>query len=571
VFGRMLDQIEAWNNRLYRLNPVRLKREERLRSEMLRRILLATCVATLLFFMAGLLGLVTTENLYWISAELFALIPACRWLSRRGKVSTGTTLFVAVLSHPAAFLLGEYGVRSPAGGLFLPSILVCGLLIGGYFLWTWTAVCCLMIGLVPAASVSWERNAIATMIPAMIFWWVMTIIISWLVRLFSEYLEQMVQVARGQSHALSRTLSLMIHEQPLEGMLGHALGVFAEEIVGGDVQLWTLDPDGHLRFTSSSASDDGSTATPCPIAAEAFPIWQLLRETRRTVLVATPGADPRMVGRPDLFRLHDRELLFAPILSGPDVAGFVLIRQRLAEADPGELELAETLALQLSLCLELLRLARAERLSVVVEERNRMAREIHDTLAQGFTGVVVQLNAAEQAISRDPDAIGTHIAAARQLARVSLDEARRSVWALRPLAFESVGLSIALDTIARQLSADGRIRAEVTTNGQVYSLPAEVERELVRVGQEAMTNVVRHACANHLVVRISYGQESLRLEIEDDGIGGATGECPQTGSAGFGLVGMRERVARLGGRLRIDSPPASGTRVVVDLPRGQHQ
>jgi signal transduction histidine kinase len=568
LIGRLLDWVEGWSYRLYRLEPARLSREEGLRAELLRRLLRATSVAIVLFFLGGLFGLVATAHLIWITVEILVTIAICYWLLHCRRGFTATTLFVTVLSHPASFLLSENGIGSPAGALFLPSILACGLLMGEYFLWTWTAICCSLLFLIPIYKAGWAWGPIIVLLPAIFFWWLMCITVGWLVYLFSAHLERLLQLGRGQAHALNLTLALMVKEPPLEGMVGRVLRVIEDEM-GGSIQLWTLNSAaGLLQCSSTSSLETGATTAPTPIPAESFPIWQLLLDTRRTIRVTKPSDDPRVSDWPDICGAPDRDMLFVPVPAGSDITGFMLLRLKPAATAHGELELAETLALQLGLFLQIRHLARTERHAVVVEERNRMAREIHDSLAQGFTGVVVQLNAAEQALSLQPEAVPKHINTARELARSNLDEARRSVWALRPLALEERGLVGALEKFAHQLSADSRIRAEVTATGQEYPLSPEIESDLARIGQEAMTNAVRHARASRLLIRLDYCNGRLRMEVEDDGIGGVIGNTGQADATGFGLVGMRDRIARLGGLFRIDSPPGSGTRIVVELRTG---
>ncbi len=238
-----------------------------------------------------------------------------------------------------------------------------------------------------------------------------------------------------------------------------------------------------------------------------------------------------------------------PLVFDQVVDGLLLLewRKRARHSEDRQ-ELAEVLARQVGLFLQLVHLAHGERLAAVAEERNRMAGEIHDSLAQGFTGVVVQLNAADEMLDQNPAQARKHVDLARELARVSLNEARRSVLALRPQALESAGLAAALRRICRQLATSSEVEVEVA--GQEQVLPNEVEHGLMRIGQEALTNAVRHARASRIVLRLGYGPQSIRLEVEDDGEGGIeAGAKP-----GVGLALMRERAARMGGRLMISKP-----------------
>ena len=206
--------------------------------------------------------------------------------------------------------------------------------------------------------------------------------------------------------------------------------------------------------------------------------------------------------------------------------------------------------------------------AAVLAERNRIARELHDTLAQGFTGVSMQLEAVSAKLG-GAEAAREHLNQARLLVRSSLAEARRSVRDLRSELLDGASLGEALGVIARQLTDGSDVRAEVSTNGVPRRLPERVERNLFRVGQEALTNAVRHAQATHVRVRLDYGDAHVQLEIADDGRGFQLYAPEHTNggdSGGFGLKGMRERITQLGGELHIDSRPGAGTQVTATVP-----
>jgi signal transduction histidine kinase len=194
-----------------------------------------------------------------------------------------------------------------------------------------------------------------------------------------------------------------------------------------------------------------------------------------------------------------------------------------------------------------------------------MAREIHDTLAQGLTGIVTQLQAAEQAAARtpvDPTGWRRHVAAATRLARESLTEARRSVDALRPEPLEGCRLSEALAGVAERWSAINGIRAQVTITGTARPIDADAEFALLRAAQEALANVARHAHATRVGLTISYMENEVALDVRDDGVG-----FDPTGLGhGFGLVAMRQRIERLSGSLQVESEPGGGTAVSACVP-----
>ena len=206
----------------------------------------------------------------------------------------------------------------------------------------------------------------------------------------------------------------------------------------------------------------------------------------------------------------------------------------------------------------------------VTDERQRMAREIHDTLAQGLTGIITQLQAAEHAAAHSPGEPAewrAHFAAATRLARESLSEARRSVDALRPEPLETGRLSEALADVAGRWSQLHGIPVTVTTTGTTRPMPPEAEVALLRAGQEALANVAKHAQATRVGVTLSYLEHEVALDVRDDGRGmpAATGTGAAAGG-GFGLVAMRQRIEALSGTLQIESEPGAGTGISAHVP-----
>ena len=197
----------------------------------------------------------------------------------------------------------------------------------------------------------------------------------------------------------------------------------------------------------------------------------------------------------------------------------------------------------------------------ILEERNRMAREIHDTLAQSFTGILVQIGAATQVLADDIEATQAHLEIIDELARTGLAEARRSVVALRPQLLEEGNLHSALHRLVTQMraAADTTLIYEIT--GTAYSLPTEVENNLLRIGQEALTNAIKYADATEIRVELVYDNAQCILRVKDDGRGFGVATIPSVG--GFGLLGMSERAEHIGAQLSIQSQPGQGTEIIV--------
>ncbi len=203
----------------------------------------------------------------------------------------------------------------------------------------------------------------------------------------------------------------------------------------------------------------------------------------------------------------------------------------------------------------------------VLDERQRMAREIHDTLAQGLTGIITQLEAAEQTRDRSDD-WRRHVDNALALARESLTEARRSVRAVRPEPLETARLPDALTELGGRWSARHGVRADVSTTGTPVPLHPEIEVTLLRAAQEALANVARHAAASRVGLTLSYMSDEVTLDVRDDGAGfdAVNGQPSRDPDGGYGLTAMRQRVNRVGGRLNVESEPGGGTAISASVP-----
>jgi PAS domain S-box-containing protein len=201
----------------------------------------------------------------------------------------------------------------------------------------------------------------------------------------------------------------------------------------------------------------------------------------------------------------------------------------------------------------------------ILEERNRMAREIHDTLAQSFTGILLQVGAAAQVLADDLEATQSHLKMIDELARTGLAEARRSVTALRPQILVDGSFHNALHHLVTQMRAATDTALIYEINGTAYPLPAEVENHLLRIAQEALTNAIRYADAGEIRVEVVYENTQCTLHVKDDGRGFGVGSIPSIG--GFGLLGMSERAEQIGAQLMIQSQPGEGAEIIVIINR----
>lgn len=210
-------------------------------------------------------------------------------------------------------------------------------------------------------------------------------------------------------------------------------------------------------------------------------------------------------------------------------------------------------------------LAESKRHEGILEERQRLAREIHDTLAQGFTSIVMHLEAAEQALPDDQETAQKHLHRARTTARTSLEQARRVVQDLRPESLENQALPEAIQRTAVRWQEETNIPVNTTTTGTPIPLHPDVEVTLLRATQESLNNIRKHARATAVQITLSYMADVVILDVQDNGVG-LNGAAPSPLTGGYGLQAMRERATQLGGAVEIESTPGEGTTIVVSIP-----
>jgi signal transduction histidine kinase len=208
------------------------------------------------------------------------------------------------------------------------------------------------------------------------------------------------------------------------------------------------------------------------------------------------------------------------------------------------------------------------RSGAVLEERNRIARELHDTLEQELAGITMQLDLASDCFEKVPRVAQEAVENARRMSRHSMLEARRSVWDLRCHLLESGDLISALNEIIKALAPSERVKIELKTDGTSIRLPSSVEMNLLRIGQEAVANSVKHGQCTEVMVELAYLPEGVRLSVKDNGCG----FVPSLIAGHFGLLDMRERAQSMGSHLEIESQPGKGTKLVVEVPiSGSHR
>jgi signal transduction histidine kinase len=202
----------------------------------------------------------------------------------------------------------------------------------------------------------------------------------------------------------------------------------------------------------------------------------------------------------------------------------------------------------------------------VLTERTRLAQELHDTLEQTMTGIALQLDMVANLFGKIPNSASHHLKLARDLMRRSQMDLRRSVWGLRSRTEEQFNLTNALTASGQQITHNTGIRLEVKTDGEASPLSEVAEENLLRIGQEAVTNVVKHSGAAQVKIELHFSPRKTVLQIRDDGKGFDPKACAGPKDGHFGLLGIRERTERLDGQVLITSAPGTGTCVRVEIP-----
>ncbi len=381
-------------------------------------------------------------------------------------------------------------------------------------------------------------------------------------------------VAHGHTQILLRTLDALTTEPDLGKFLDELLIALTQELKAHSCALWFHDlaTRSNTLYKTSHAGRvlTGDQQLGYPHASQPAHIKTRIAEKSRDkkpFVLENVGKSHLL--EPELrawMAAHRVKLLLCiPLLFRDKVIGTLTIREaRRDHFTPQEIRLAQALAHHVSLALHLIRLADEGQKSAILQERNRVAREMHDTLGQGFTGILVQLEAAEDVLAENRRLALGHLKRARDLARESLAEARRSVWALRPQSLEGADLVTALRHLAYQMTVGKRIKVDFSLQGAARPLPPETEVHLLRIAQEALTNALKHGRASLVSIGLAFNAGGVQLSVQDNGRGFS--EPRGTPNGGFGRVSLRERAQQMGAKVTVRSQPGLGTRVVARVP-----
>ena len=392
--------------------------------------------------------------------------------------------------------------------------------------------------------------------------------------------QQRVAELAKTNQALKNSIDYLATTPDLNAFLGRVLLEVARQLDTDDGILQFYNPRSHTLATEMvfkqgqvqlkhQFQDISPFAQPIP--ADSTPIWELMQQTKQPFVINTENAAQYMFSGTYNWQIQHwvveqgiQSGINILLTLGDDPIGLLtLFSKQHSRFRPEELELAQALAHQATLAIQLTRLAEEAKQAAIFEERNRMAREIHDSLAQVFTSILVRLQTAQLSLQDNPTEAQTYLEQTSDLARQGLGEARRSVHALRPQALEGGDLAGALSHCLHQITHGTSVHASFHQTGQSYRLPDQLQLELFRIGQEAITNACKHAHPTKIRVELSFLPQQIQLAIQDNGQGFILADPLQ--SKGFGLIGMHERAQIVGGKLTISSQPQQGTHVLVTV------
>ena len=261
-----------------------------------------------------------------------------------------------------------------------------------------------------------------------------------------------------------------------------------------------------------------------------------------------------------------RTVLSVPMLQKEEAYGALALYYKAErQFTEEEVNLAVTFADQAALAIENARLREQAEQAAAMEERGRLARELHDSVTQSLYSVTMYAEAAARLVPSSQEVAAGYLRDARDTAQEALREMRLLIYQLRPPALEQGGLAVALQVRLDAVERRGGIKAELTVEGE-DRLPPAIQAELHQIAHEALNNALKHAHAQQVQVRLAFGEAETYLQVQDDGLG--FDPAAVQGGGGLGLPGMQERAQKIGGRLEITSAPGRGTKVVVEVPNG---
>jgi signal transduction histidine kinase len=367
----------------------------------------------------------------------------------------------------------------------------------------------------------------------------------------------------AQLESLNEVMNVLVTEFDLDTLL-QLVAEQLRELIGARLVAIAL-PNGDTLRLAAISGEGAEEYAGLELSARSKTMRVLAR--RRSERVDSVLDDPE-VEQDAARRLGARSALYVPLLAREEAIGVLIVHDktgpetRFADSD---LRLSEIFAGRAAVAVELrqrvARVALERVLSAQEDERRRLARELHDETGQALTSILLGLRGLEEA--KDPETLRAAVGEVRELVRSTLQDVRQLAVELRPTALDDFGLVAAVERLTANFAEQTGIGVEFVPNLPEGRLPPDVETALYRIVQESLTNVVKHARAGHVSVVLTQNDRLVSVVVEDDGVGF---EPLRVHGDGIGLVGMRERVGLLGGRVAVESRPGAGTTFVAEVP-----
>jgi signal transduction histidine kinase/PAS domain-containing protein len=371
------------------------------------------------------------------------------------------------------------------------------------------------------------------------------------------------------NQALKNSLDRLATEPDLNSFLGYVLLEITQQLHLDLATLWLYDAktqtlpielaivQGQLKLKHEIAASHASLQLSTSSA-----IWKKLLQTKQPIVIDRQNSPEYCLK--DLY--GDRSDLQVAVnllltLGNEPIGLLGLASTQRTTINPEEIELAQALVQQATLAIQLTRLSQEAQQSAIYEERNRLAGEIHDTLAQACTGISVQLELLKYLLPHHSTEVSSILDRIGSLAQTGVTEARRSVWAIYADTEDYTCLAQKLANCLESLTGGTDLQTKIAIVGEPYPLSGFLATNLLRIGQEAITNTLKHAQASELTIQLNYSHRQISLCIKDNGIGFSA----QAQTQGFGLISFSERTDRIGGQLRITTQPQQGTEIFVQV------
>jgi signal transduction histidine kinase len=556
----------------------------KLQREFLLPLMMLTAAGGGLYLLSGMTWLQTMPLFPFDSLLLLIIPPVSYLIYRRQRIEMAARLLLVGLIWFVVFNMSMLGVQHIWTSLLMPCMIVSGLLMGQRFQWQMYGMSMMFVGMWATLELFGSNRDVAdpvttvgVWLEVMLFWGIAFGLTTLVVWLFARRLEQEFALAQAQSATLVRTIHDLRErtgltrflEQVLEN-IADLLNVHTATLViqaqSDDISL----PQIKLGYTDGQVSAADADDLLYFVTQPDSRIWQTVMQTGEHVLISDIANDDRLENRNALLTAQVQSVLAVPLRFNELSAGVLALSvTSKTTVSSQQIQVIGALSQHIILALQLSKLSEDAQQIAIMTERARLAREIHDTLMQGFVGVLTRLDATDTLLNQPDahtDAIQKQIDSARQIARSSMDEARQSVRGMRPHVLTNNTLEDALQQMLHRVTHHTVVDATCEIDGDTERISADNQLHLLRISQEAVTNALKYASPTCIRLQLVCTSRRVRLQITDDGTGFDPAAVHQKG---FGLAGMRERVQLMQGDISIQSEKHRGTTITVEYERQQ--